>query len=73
MNVSNELGFAGQVFSIVYSLILQFAIVALLPLCFFAAHLFYNSALEVKEGGRLRARIQQIGFKKRAYGLEKEA
>jgi len=47
------------------------AIMMTLPL--YSTVLFYYSAKETNEAGDLRKSIEKIGFKKRAYGLEKEA
>ena len=42
------------------------------PLIVFGYHLFYYNLLEISEAKHLRARIEAIQFRSKAYGLEKE-
>jgi hypothetical protein len=52
---------------------ITFGIMAsLLSLTVFSFHSFYYSSVETNEAPHLRSLISKIGFKRRAYGLEKE-
>lgn len=73
INFSSEFGSTSDVITSGYVIIMLFVLLALLPLSVFASHLFYFSSVEIKEARHLKEQIQTIGFKKRAYGLEKES
>lgn len=59
-------------YDVVHFVIIFLALTVLISFSVFSSHLYYHSALEMREAGHLRKLISKIGFKRRAYGLEKE-
>ncbi|MDZ4822397.1 MAG: stage II sporulation protein M [Flavobacteriales bacterium] len=72
MNVDDGSELALNPYDVVHFAVTFLAITILLSFSVFSSHLYYFSALEMREAGFLRKLIGQIGFKRRAYGLEKE-
>jgi hypothetical protein len=73
MNIPRNAPLAEQAYMIVYTLLVFFVPACVLSLSVYGTVLFYYSAKEINEANTLLANIRQIGFKKRAYGLEQES
>lgn len=73
MNIPRNAPLAEQAYMIIYTFMLFFVPACVLSLSMYGTALFYYSAKEINEASTLMASIEQIGFKKRAYGLEQEA
>jgi uncharacterized membrane protein SpoIIM required for sporulation len=72
MNIPRNAPLAEQAYFIVYTFLIFFVPACVLSLSMYGTALFYFSAKEINEANHLKAGIHQIGFKKRAYGLEQE-
>lgn len=72
-NVPRNAFLAEEIPYIVATFMLFFIPAIMMTLPLFSTALFYYSAKETNEASDLRKSIEKIGFKKRAYGLEKEA
>lgn len=72
-NVARNAYLAEEVQFIVMTFLLFLLPSIMLSLSLFGTVLFYYSALETNEANSLKLAIEKVGFKKRAYGLEKEA
>jgi uncharacterized membrane protein SpoIIM required for sporulation len=72
MNIPRNAFLAEQAYMILYTFLIFFFPACVFSLNNFSTALFYHSALEVNSAQNLMSHIQQIGFKKRAYGLEQE-
>lgn len=73
INIARNAFLAEEVQYIITTFLLFFVPNIILALPLFSTLLFYHSAKEINEAGSLTASIEKVGFKKRAYGLEKEA
>ncbi len=73
MNIPRNAPLAEQAYMIVYTLLVFFVPACVISLSLYGTVLFYYSAREINEANTLVANINQIGFKKRAYGLEQES
>ncbi len=68
-----SLPWADQLIFIVHTILMIFSLSLLIPVLIHHTLLSYFSFNEIATAGTLRAQISEIRFKKRAYGLEKEA
>jgi len=73
MNIARNAFLAEEVQYIITTFLLFLVPSIILALPVFSTLLFYHSAKEINEAGWLNTSIEKVGFKKRAYGLEKEA
>ena len=72
MNIPASWPIADDLPFILYAFIAYFILAIGASLFMYGHLLFYHSVQEITFASRLKERIDQIGFKKRAYGLEKE-
>ncbi|MFM9985239.1 MAG: stage II sporulation protein M [Flavobacteriales bacterium] len=72
MNIPRNAFLAEQAYMILYTFLVFFFPACVFGLNNFSTALFYHSAMEINSAQNLMSHIQQIGFKKRAYGLEQE-
>jgi uncharacterized membrane protein SpoIIM required for sporulation len=73
MNVPRNWSFAAEVPYFTYTLILIFGLLFVLSFSIISTYLIFFSAKEISSSESLLQSIQNIGTKKRAYGIEKEA
>lgn len=64
---------AAQMSAVIYSLYTLFLIGFTFPVMIFGMNLLYYTLVEISEANSLKERVQNIGFRKKAYGLEREA
>jgi uncharacterized membrane protein SpoIIM required for sporulation len=69
---ASSLPWASELIFLLHSVLMIGALAMLLPVIVHHSLLSYYSLREISTATHLRERIQQIRFKKRAYGLEKE-
>ncbi|MFN0032067.1 MAG: stage II sporulation protein M [Flavobacteriales bacterium] len=72
MNIPRNAPYAEYAFITIYTFIIFFVPACVISLCLYSTALFYHSAREINEANSLFAAISKVGFKNRAYGLEKE-
>lgn len=72
VNVDNESDLSSVLPFLVYSFFGFFLLSFSFPILVYGLSLFYANVKEINGAFDLRSRIKNIGFKKRAYGLEKE-
>jgi len=72
VNVASESELSSILPFLVYSSFALFLLSFVLPVLIYGISLFYANVKEINGAFDLRSRIKNIGFKKRAYGLEKE-
>jgi uncharacterized membrane protein SpoIIM required for sporulation len=73
LNLPADFPLRDQLYTIMDVWILFVLPALLFPIMVYAINLFYYSAREVSEAPELLAHLDQVGYKKRAYGLEKES
>lgn len=71
-NVSGDIGFKKQLMQLALLFINQVGLGLVLPLIISGQILEYFSAVEAREGKELKLRVEQIGVKRSAYGMERE-
>lgn len=71
-NIPRNMSYSEQIPYIVATFLTFFVPAVMLTVYLFGIVLFYYSARETNQAEVLRKQISHIGFKKRAYGLEKE-
>jgi uncharacterized membrane protein SpoIIM required for sporulation len=72
MNIPKDMYLAPEVPFILQTFLLFYVFIFIGCLSFFGTVLLYHSIKEINEANSLISSIEHIGFKKRAYGLEKE-
>lgn len=72
LSYPSEWPLASQLSAIVYSIYTLFVVAFTFPLIIFGLNLLYYTLLEIHEANALKERVQKIGFRKKAYGLERE-
>lgn len=73
MNIPRNWSFSAEVPYFTYTLILIFGLLFVLSFSIISTYLIFFSAKEISSSESLLQSIQNIGTKKRAYGIEKEA
>lgn len=72
MNLARYDWIASEISFILYIFIPFFVLLMVMCFTFFGTALLYFSIREINEANSLISSIEQVGFKKRAYGLEQE-
>jgi uncharacterized membrane protein SpoIIM required for sporulation len=73
MNIPRNWSFSAEVPYFTYTLILLFGLLFVFSFSIISTYLIFFSAKEISSSESLLQSIQNIGTKKRAYGIEKEA
>lgn len=73
VNFAASLPWADQLIYILHTSLMIFALCMMMPVMLHAMMILHYSNREINTADELRDRISKISFKKRAYGLEKEA
>jgi uncharacterized membrane protein SpoIIM required for sporulation len=72
LSYPSEWPMAAELPAIVYTVYTLFLLAFTFPLMIFGLNLLYYTLLEISEANSLKERVQKIGFRKKAYGLERE-